>query len=173
MPPLVAAASSAHSAFHARTIAAEHPSRKRARTCARPVRPAASATACRDGPRSVAGWRRRPPALHVCPPTSAARDPVQRCRTSPGLPLKHGVLHFDKGTTTMNVVLLVASRLQSHPQESLRRSVCLSEEIRARSERNNIQASARRNTAPAIHGSSSSPCSVCLPCALSFPPGGR
>ena len=38
----------------------------------------------------------------------------------PSLPLKHGVLHFDKGTTTMNVVLLVASRLQSHPQESLR-----------------------------------------------------
>ena len=38
--------------------------------------------------------------------TSAARDPVQQCRTSPGLPLKHGVLHFDKGTTTMNVVLL-------------------------------------------------------------------
>ena len=44
-------------------------------------------------------------ACSVCfaRPLPPPRDPVQQCRTSPGLPLKHCVLHFDKGTTTMNV----------------------------------------------------------------------
>jgi hypothetical protein len=83
MPPLVAAASSARAAFHAVTIAVEHPSRKCVRTCARPVRSASAATVCRDSHRSVAGWGRRPPALHVYRPASATRDLVQRYRTAP------------------------------------------------------------------------------------------
>ena|ERR1700691_895788 len=67
--------------FRVRIIAAELRSRRHARKSARPAHPAASTIACLGGYRFAADFRRVPPALLACPPTSAVRDPVLQCRS--------------------------------------------------------------------------------------------